>query len=131
MRTKYRGFPNRKIPIIMFRKTYPTWTMTKIARKVMCTKQYVYTILKEEGLPTRALKPTNYCEICKEIIEYSSTVKTCKSCRSKNRLVILNCSFCGKEFEKRKSEYVSRLKDNKYKGNFFCSRKCFYEWRRK
>lgn len=56
---------------------------------------------------------------------YSKNLVGCKNPRYLGVLVI-KCDCCGKDFEMRRADYDSKLKEGQKR--FFCSRLCFYKW---
>jgi len=99
--------------------------MSEIASKVNISRQRVYQILREEGLPTkRYLKMTQYaCAVCGTI----STHKFCSDeCKKKWHQIPVICTRCGKLFIRNRHQFLTNYPH--FNNNLFCSRDCSSKW---
>jgi Helix-turn-helix domain of resolvase len=110
--------------------------MSKIAKIVGISRQRVYQILKEEGLPTVSKRDGTtipllinkrrlscVCPVCGKL----SSRKYCSNeCKNKWNEIPVICSKCGKLFFRNKRQFLSSYR--KHNGLLFCSRKCNSKW---
>ena len=110
------------------RVTNPFMTMAEIARVVGITRQRVFQVLQEEGLPTkhlvRPVKKYQYsCLVCGKI----STNKFCSNeCQKQWQQIPIVCTRCGKLFFRNVHKFLANYRD--HSDAIFCSRKCQSRW---
>ena len=96
-------------------------TMSEIGQKVNISRQRVFQILKEEGLPTRRkIRKFLYeCPVCDTI----SATKFCSlACKKQWQRIPIVCTRCGKLFYSNRHQFfISYPHHNK---GLFCSKVC-------
>jgi len=103
-------------------------SMSAIARLIGISRQRVFQILQEEGLPTKHLvKPVNKdqysCPVCGKI----STNKFCSNeCKKQWHQIPVVCSRCGKLFFRDVHQFLANYRD--HSDIVFCSRNCQSRW---
>lgn len=80
-----------------------------------------------------AVRVANICPDCNSMIPLvrgtNRPVKSCPACKPKP--VNCSCKNCNKEFVLTAGEYLHRTdKKRGYRGNLYCSKKCFYEFQK-
>lgn len=99
--------------------------MSEIAKIVGISRQRVYQILQQEGLPTKQhIKKYLYeCPVCGTI----TSRKFCSSeCRKKWQQIPITCSECGNLFIRNRRKFMNSYH---YHSNvLFCSKKCNGKW---
>ena len=107
----------------------PTVTAAEMARVIGVKRQAVSALLRKMGLPTAFRKEPNRCKDCKNIC----TGKLCRRCYIKAGWVSKRCKTCSKSVKIRKSQFTYREKSEKYSGDYYCNRECFYrrnDWKK-
>jgi hypothetical protein len=105
-------------------------TMAKIGKQIGISRQRVYWLLRDEGLPTKHLidkRPRNCyeCPVCGTI----SRSEFCSDeCKNKWTLIPIICSGCGKLFFRSKRILLANYRH--CKGFLFCSKQCTGNWLR-
>jgi len=103
-------------------------TMAEIARVVGITRQRVFQVLQEEGLPTkhlvRPVKKYQYnCLVCGKI----STNKFCsKECEKQWRQIPIVCTKCGRIFFRSTTQLLHNYRT--HNRSLFCSKDCAGKW---
>ena len=100
-------------------------TMSEIGQKVNISRQRVFQILKEEGLPTRhRIKKFVYeCPVCGII----SASKFCSvECKNKWRQIPIICTGCGKLFFRNWHQFFVNYPH--HNDGLFCSKICTGKW---
>ena len=103
-------------------------SMSAIARVIGISRQRVFQILQEEGLPTKHLvKPVNKdqysCLACGKI----SPNKYCSNeCQKQWRQIPIVCTRCGKLFFRDVHQLLANYRD--HSDTIFCSRNCQSRW---
>ena len=103
-------------------------SMSAIARLIGISRQRVFQILQEEGLPTKHLvKPVNKdqysCLVCGKI----STNKFCSNeCKTQWHQIPVVCTRCGKLFFRNVHRFLTNYRD--HSDTVFCSRNCQSRW---
>ena len=103
-------------------------SMSAIARLIGISRQRVFQILQEEGLPTKHLvKPVNKdqysCLVCGKI----STNKFCSNeCKTQWHQIPVVCTRCGKLFFRNVHRFLANYRD--HSDTVFCSRNCQSRW---
>jgi len=95
--------------------------MSEIANKVGISRQRVYQILREEGLPTKHYqKMTQYvCPVCGTIRAH----KFCSDeCKKKWQQIPVICDRCGKLFFRNRHQFLTNY--SHFNNTLFCSRDC-------
>jgi len=107
------------------RSTNLCMNMSEIARKVGISRQRVYQILREEGLPTKHhLKMTQYaCVVCGTI---SAHKFCCDNCKKKWQQIPVICTRCGKLFTRNRHQFLTNYRH--FNNSLFCSRDCSSKW---
>jgi len=110
---------------ILLRETQPYLTLPAIAQRLGVTKQRIFRILKDEGLPTKGLyqrKRLVYCPICHN--PTPNKQKVCPGeCKEELSLIYINCDFCHVSFTRKK-----RVLKGRYRRGYlhmFCSKSCY------
>ena len=100
-------------------------TMSEIADIVGISRQRVFQILQEEGLPTKHyIKKYQYrCLVCGTI----GNRKFCSDeCKKKWQQVPIVCTRCGKLFTRNVTQFLKNYRHHNY--HLFCSRYCSGKW---
>ena len=103
-------------------------TMAEIARIVGVSRQRVFQILQEEGLPTKHLvrqsnKYRYSCLVCGKI----STHKFCSDkCKEQWQQIPVVCTRCGRLFFRNVHQFLANYRD--HSDTVFCSRNCQSRW---
>lgn len=115
--------------VIYLRKAYPELTLEEIGDRVGVTKVRVYTILKQAGLPTKAISNVIYsCGYCFKLFAKKPTRRFCKECTPSKLLATYTCDGCGSSFKRKRSLQEMKTNTQGYK-HIFCSRRCYNESR--
>lgn len=126
----------QSLDIIELRKKYPCYTLKHIADIKGISRERVRQILKRDNLPTRHLKRgLQYytCLNCGKETTHKSGL-CCLDCRNLYYTINLVCDNCGITFPRLQTLIIKGNKPRSnstypaYKGNQFCSRKCFGQW---
>jgi hypothetical protein len=110
---------------ILLRETQPYLTLPAIAQRLGVTKQRIFRILKDGGLPTKGLyqrKRLVYCPVCHNPTPNKQQVCPGK-CRDEIKFVWVECEFCHLNFQRKKRI----IKDSYRRGylHIFCSKSCY------
>ena len=110
---------------IALKESQPYLTLPAIAMKLGVTKQRIFRILKEEGLPTKGLyqrKKLVYCPVCNS--PTPNKQKVCPGqCKEDIKFLWVSCEFCHFKFRRK----MRIIKDSYRRGYFhiFCSKSCY------
>ena len=110
---------------IALKESQPYLTLPAIAHKLGVTKQRIFRILKEAGLPTKGLyqrKKLIYCPVCNS--PTPNKQKVCQGkCKDVIKFVWVECEFCHLQFQRKKRI----IKDSYRRGylHIFCSTECY------
>jgi len=99
--------------------------MSEIARIVGVSRQRVYKILQEEGLPTKhhIRKCLYKCPVCGKI----TSRKFCSGeCRKEWLQIPVICSECGNLFIRSRRQFMNCYPN--HNNVLFCSKKCTGKW---
>ena len=119
-----RGSDARK-QIIELRSANLSMTMSEIAKRVGMSRQRVFQILREEGLPTKhCVNIKNYqCLECGAV----SPHKFCSDeCKKKWQQIPIICDGCGKLFFRNVTQFLHNYR--KHNHALFCSNSCAHKW---
>ena len=110
---------------IALRESQPYLTLPAIAEKLGVTKQRIFRILKEAGLPTKGLYQRRrlvYCPVCSSPTPNKQQVCPGK-CKDEIKYIWVECEFCHLNFQRKKRI----IKDSYRRGylHIFCSRSCY------
>ena len=117
--------------ITKLRKEDLLLTMSEIARRVNVSRQRVYQILKEEGLPTshqirieNQIKKNLYgCPVCGTV----TSLKFCsEECKKKWQEVPVICTRCGKLFIRDRHQFLTNYPQ--HNDGLFCGKVCNGKW---
>jgi hypothetical protein len=100
-------------------------TMSEIGKKLNISRQRVFQILKEEGLPTRRRirKYLYECPVCGTI----SAFKFCsKECKKQWQMIPIVCTRCGKLFYRNRHQFFINYPH--HNDGLFCSKICCGKW---
>ena len=100
-------------------------TMSEIGQNVNVSRQRVFQILKEEGLPTRhrIRKYLYECPVCGTI----SPFKFCsKQCKKQWLMIPIVCTGCGKLFFRDRHQFFINYPH--HNDGLFCSKICTGKW---
>ena len=122
MRTKIE-VSTLKVDIINLRKNNPKYTLQRIGNETCVSREYVRQILKKNHLPTKHTLPLRICPICGlDGVKYG--LKYHKECYHNAHTKILQCSSCGKQFERNLADAHRNLKYPNKGKIVFCSKEC-------
>ena len=119
-----RGSVVRK-QVIELRSANLSMTMSEIARRVGMSRQRVFQILQEEGLPTKhCVNIKKYqCLECGAV----SPHKFCSDeCKKKWQQIPIICNGCGKLFFRNVTQFLHNYR--KHNHALFCSNNCAHKW---
>ena len=114
--------------IIQHRYDNPHDTLEQIRNAFKVSRQYIYKVLKQNGVPTiRSKKQTNvrYCVICKEI---STKLVHDGSCHFQYYNKKINCATCRIPFYRKRSQIVQAHREG-FLHNY-CSLSCYRKGKR-
>lgn len=114
-----------KEAVIEARKQDLSLTMQDIATHLCVSREYVRQVLTNAGLPRRAIK--SHCKLCLKPLTSIKKAFCSNECDYAAHHILVKCSYCGKEFYRRKSK-VERATRLGYK-LAFCNRKCLGSWK--
>jgi hypothetical protein len=102
--------------------------MTRLAREVGCSREWVRQICARRGVKSR-LKPKLFgvCSGCRKRVAAGNRSGFCAQCRTKKsrRVYTLTCTKCGEKFERSHKEHKSFLRRApRHRLGPFCSRRC-------
>ena len=105
-------------------------TMSQIGKRIGISRQRVYQILLEEGLPTKHLitKRPGKCYACPVCGTISKSEFCCDDCKNKWSLIPIICSGCGKLFFRTSRVLIANYRHRQ--GFLFCSKRCTGNWLR-
>jgi AraC-like DNA-binding protein len=119
-----RGSVVRK-QVIELRSANLSMTMSEIARRVGMSRQRVFQILREAGLPTKhCVNIKKYqCLECGAV----SPHKFCSDeCKKKWQQIPIICNGCGKLFFRNVTQFLHNYR--KHSHALFCSKSCAHKW---
>jgi hypothetical protein len=116
---------NTRIRVKDLRTANLLMKMSEIAKKVGISRQRVFQILQEEGLPTKQhVKKCLYaCPVCGRITKHKFC---CGECRKEWLQIPVICSECGNLFIRRRSSFLNSYPH--HNNVLFCSKKCTGKW---
>ena len=90
----------------------PFVSLAEISRQVGVSKQYVYQVLVQNGIPTLRAKMQHYtiCKVCDQRIQNS---------------LLVHCYNCNATWHMRRSVYLQ--KEKRGDKHIYCSRSCYFE----
>lgn len=127
---KTSGESETRRKVIALRSLDLSMRMSQIGKKIGISRQRVYRILRDEGLPTKRLvtkRQTNcyVCPVCGTI----SKSKFCSDiCKNTWASIPIICSGCGKLFFRSSRALIANYKHRQ--GCLFCSKQCAGKWLR-
>ena len=104
--------------------------MSQIGKQIGISRQRVYQILRDEGLPTKHLitKRQTKCYACPVCGTISKSKFCCDECKNKWTLIPIICSGCGKLFFRSSRVLIANYRHRQ--GFLFCSKQCTGKWLR-
>lgn len=115
--------------VINIRRSNPCATLQGIADKVGVSRERIRQILESERLQTKHYKQKYDCLNCHNIFTPKSSKRGLRFCSVKCKYEythpLIICDNCGILFRKSASYIRRESKSIRYKGNNYCSRKCF------
>ena len=112
--------------VIYLRRTYPELTLEDIGDRVGVTKVRVHTILKQAGLPTKAISnAVHSCGYCHKLFVKKPTRRFCRECNASHFLATYTCDGCGSQFKRKRSLQEMKTNSQGHK-HIFCSRRCYH-----
>ena len=112
--------------VIYLRRTYPEFTLEDIGDRVGVTKVRVHAILKQSGLPTKAISnKLHSCGYCHKLYSKKPTRRICRECASSHLLATYTCDGCGNPFKRKRSLQLMKTNSQGHK-HIFCSRSCYH-----
>jgi len=102
--------------------------MSQIGKKIGISRQRVYQILRDEGLPTKHLiiKHPAKCYTCPVCGTVSKSKFCCDECKNRWTSIPIVCSECGKLFFRSRRVLIANYK--RCQGFLFCSKQCAGKW---
>ena len=103
----------------------PYLTLPEIGKRLGVSKQRIFTILKQEGMPTKGIyqrKILVYCPVCHNPTPNKQSVCPGK-CKEAIKFILTACEFCHVVFQRKK-----RIIKDSYKRGYlhiFCSTSCY------
>ncbi len=109
--------------VVDTRQANPNVSATDMAEAIGVSRQRVWQILKEEGLPTLIKKKHPLCSVCHKELIWKNKSGICMPCSLKAIPVFtVKCDYCGNEITHRENSLWKRQrKKNKH---WFCNRHC-------
>ena len=103
-------------------------SMAQIGRQIGISRQRVYRILRDEGLPTKHLiiKRQTKCYACPVCGTISKSKFCCDECKNRWTSIPIVCSECGKLFFRSRRVLIANYK--RCQGFLFCSKQCSGKW---
>lgn len=102
--------------------------MTRLARELGCSRERVRQICARQGIMSQlAPKMFGVCSACQKEVPLRNRSGLCAQCRAKmtRKVYTLNCTKCGREFERSHKRHKSYLRRAPYsRVGPFCSRSC-------
>ena len=112
--------------VIYLRRTYPELTLEDIGDRVGVTKVRVQTILKQAGLPTKAISnAVHSCGYCHKLFAKKPTRRFCRECKASHLLATYTCDGCGNSFKRKRSLQETKTNSQGHR-HIFCSRRCYH-----
>jgi len=105
----------------------PFVSLAEISRQVGVSKQYVYQILVQNGIPTLRAKMQHYtiCKVCDQRIENSLAKVHKGRCHGLYYFSLVHCYNCNVTWHMRRSVYLQ--KEKRGDKHIYCSRSCYFE----
>ena len=110
---------------IALKESEPYLTLPEIGQRLGVSKQRIFRILKNEGLPTRGVyqrKRLIYYPVCHNPTPNKQAVCPGK-CKDEIKFILVECEFCHVKFNRKK-----RIIKDSYKRGYlhiFCSKSCY------
>tara|TARA_R110000824_G_scaffold244330_2_gene433069 strand:- start:712 stop:1194 length:483 start_codon:yes stop_codon:yes gene_type:complete len=123
------GLPSFKVKkgITLLRVEYPFATLQEIGENFGVSRQYVYKVLTNAGVPTLRAKRQKYtvCKVCDERIEESMSKTHMGKCHGEYYFLSVHCTNCNKSWSMRRGVYLQKLRrGDRY---IYCSRPCYFK----
>ena len=115
--------------IVRTRLDNPWMTLKEIGDKFHVSGELARQVLNKAGVRTAAKpKPKigtpKPCFYCGDPTPTKSNKFCSPECRHEERHTEFMCTWCGTEFMRNWKQYTHHLKDPRYKGMTFCSKRC-------
>jgi len=127
---KTSGESETRRKVIALRSLDLSMRMSQIGKQIGISRQRVYQILRDEGLPTKHLvtKHQTKCYACQVCGTISKSKFCCDECKNKWTLIPIICSGCGKLFFRSSRVLIANYR--RRQGFLFCSKQCTGKWLR-
>jgi len=111
--------------VLSIRDKTHTIPPVEIAKVLGISREWARKLLARNGKPTNLLRLGKFCNECGKKLERLPKRGMCRSCWSIKSKVNVNCAGCGTSIKVAKPLYNRAINNNRYRGNFYCSRPCF------
>jgi len=111
--------------VLSMRYKMNTIPPVEIAKVLGISREWARKLLERNGKPTNLLRLGKFCNECGKKLERLPKRGMCRSCWSVISKVDVECAGCGTSIKVAKPLYNRAINNNRYRGNFYCSRPCF------
>ena len=111
--------------VLSIRRKIPTIPPVEIAKVLGISREWARKLLERNGKPTNLLRLGKFCNECGKKLERLPKRGMCRNCWSVMSKVDVDCAGCGTPIKVAKPLYDRAINNNRYRGNFYCSRPCF------
>ena len=111
--------------VLAMRERANTIPPVEIAKVLGISREWARKLLERNGKPTNLLRPGKFCAECGKRLERVPKRGMCRACYSVKSKVDVECSGCKTSMQVAQPLYKRAMNNNRYRGNFYCSRDCF------
>jgi len=117
----------KKEAIKLQRLESPFVTLADIGRQVGVSRQYVYKVLVQSGIPTLRAKMQRYtiCKVCNQRLENSLAKVHKGRCYGLYYYKLVHCYNCNATWHMKRA--VLKQKERRGDRHIYCSRSCYFE----
>lgn len=111
--------------VLAIRDKAHTMPTVEIAKILGISREWARKLLARNGKPTNFLRLGKFCAECGKRLERIPKRGMCRACWSTNSKIQVDCAGCGTPMKVTQPLYNRAISNDRYRGNFYCSRTCF------
>ena len=123
------GLPSFEVKrgISLSRVENPFATLQEIGEKFGVSRQYVYKVLTNAGVPTLRAKRLRYtvCKVCDQKVEESLSKVHKGKCHGEYYFISVHCQNCIKSWSMKRGVFMQKLRRGDR--HIYCSRPCYFK----